>query len=404
MAKPDVIVDWNAIAAQNMSGGNPLPHAREFSVLHVAMYDAVVSITGDYQPYRFAVRASPHASAEAAAITAAHDVLVWFHPTNVANFDTQYAKHLNAIRDGWAKTEGVLVGRRVAAAVLAARSDDGFNAPPPNIADGILPYQWRRTPPAFADPLLPQFANVRPWVIRNAAQFLPKPPPKLESRRYARDFQEVKTVGSVNSDSPQDRKDLALFHLLSHAVFWNDVARQLSAEQSTGVSKSARIFAALNVAIMDAYIGAWHAKWNVYFNWRPVHAIRLADTDDNNHTEADPGWESLQPAGPHPTYPSGHAVGSGAAFYVLKKYFGNYGHSLNLTSPATAPGITLKYCSLRAVVEDVHDARVYLGVHFRFDLEAGDRQGMETARFVLQNTFRSCGRDDDASDAEEWEP
>jgi len=123
-------VDWNAIAAQNMSGGNPLPHAREFSVLHVAMYDAVVSITGDYQPYRFAVRASPHASAEAAAITAAHDVLVWFHPTNVANFDTQYAKHLNAIRDGWAKTEGVLVGRRVAEAMAFCHTSGDEHRPP----------------------------------------------------------------------------------------------------------------------------------------------------------------------------------------------------------------------------------------------------------------------------------
>jgi hypothetical protein len=241
-------------------------------------------------------------------------------------------------------------------------------------------------------------------VIKNAAQFLPKPPPKLESRRYARDFNEVKTVGSVNSDSPQDRKDVANFHVLSHALFWNDVARQLSAEQPMRVSKSARVFAALNTAMMDADIGSWHAKWNVYFNWRPVHAIRLADTDGNDLTEADPGWESLQPTGPHPTYPSAHADGSGASFYVLKTFFGNYGHSLILISPTTAPGVILKYHNLRTVVEDIHDARIYLGVHFRFDMEAGHRQGIETARFVLRNAFRSNSYNDDESEAEEWEP
>jgi hypothetical protein len=219
LAKSDVIVDWNAMAAQNLSGGNPLPHVREFAILHIAIYDAVVSITGDYRPYRFAVKADPHASAEAAAVAAAHDVLVSFHPANVAAFDNQYSKHLDLIGDGPAKTEGISVGRRVAAAVLAARANDGFNAPPPNIPDGTQPYQWRRTPPAFVNPLLPQFASVTPWVIKSAAQFLPKPPPKLESRRYARDFNEVKTVGSVNSDSPQDRKDVANFHVLSQPCF-----------------------------------------------------------------------------------------------------------------------------------------------------------------------------------------
>jgi PAP2 superfamily len=403
-ARPDVVVEWNAIAAAQLSGGNPLPHTREFSILHVAIYDAVVSITGDYRPYGFAVKANPHASAEAAAIAAAHDVLVSLHPTAAGILDAQYARSLDTIRDGRGKIEGICVGRQVAAAALAARSADGFNAPPPDIPDGTLPYQWRRTPPAFAPPLVPQFASVTPWVIKNTTQFLPKPPPKLESRRYARDFNEVKTVGSVNSNSPQDRKDLALFHLMSHALFWNDIARQLSADQPMTLSNSARIFAALNTAFMDSYIGAWHAKWNVYFNWRPVHAIRLADTDSNDKTEADPGWDSLAPAGPHPTYPSGHSVGSGASFYVLKRFFGNYGHSLTLTSP-TAPGITLKYHSLRSVVEDVHDARVYLGVHFRFDLEAGHRQGLETAHFVLRNAFRSnASEDDETQDAEEWRP
>ena len=170
------------------------------------------------------------------------------------------------------------------------------------------------------------------------------------------------------------------------------------------LSKSARAFAAFNTAMMDADIGCWHAKWNVYFNWRPVTAIRLADTDGNDRTEADPGWNSLQPAGAHPTYPSAHADGSAASFYVLKTVFGNYGHSLVLTSPTTAPGVTLRYCNLRAIVEDIHDARVYLGVHFRFDLEAGHLQGIKTARFVLRNAFRSNTDDDDDCESEEWEP
>jgi hypothetical protein len=244
-------------------------------------------------------------------------------------------------------------------------------------------------------PLVPHFASVTPWVIEEAAQFLPKPPPALTSRRYARDFNEVKTVGALNSTArPQDRTDVALFHTVSHAMFWNEVARQLWAADPLGLSRTARLFALLNTAFMDAYIGAWHAKWNVYFNWRPVTAIRLADTDGNPRTEPDPAWDSLLPTGPHPTYPSGHAVGSGAASHVLQRFFGRSGHSLTLTSPDTAPGVTLHYDNLRDVVDDVQDARVYLGIHFRFDLEAGIRQGTQTARYVFQSAFRPLGHDD----------
>jgi hypothetical protein len=396
-----VIFDWNVIASQNMSGST-LSDIREFATLHVAIYDAVVSITQDHQPYQFAVSAPPGASAEAAAVAAAHMVLVAFHPSHVLQLDAHYASALAAILDGQPKIDGVAVGEQVAIAVLAARTNDGFTNLPPTIPDGTEPYEWRRTPPGFAPPLVPHFATVTPWVIEEAAQFLPKPPPALVSRRYARDFDEVKAVGALNSAArPQDRTDVALFHTLSHSVFWNDVARQLWVAEPLSLSRTARLFALLNTTFMDAYIGAWHAKWNVYFNWRPITAIRLADTDGNQRTTSDPAWDPLLPTPSHPTYPSGHAVGSGAASHVLQRFFGRRGHSLTLTSPETAPGVTLHYEDLRDVVDDVQDARVYLGIHFRFDMQAGIRQGTQTARYVFQSAFRPLGNDDCHSDDEE---
>jgi hypothetical protein len=400
----NVVTEWNAIAAQNMTGGNPLPHLREFAILHVAIYDSVMSICDDYQPYRYAISSSKQASAEAAAITAAHDVLVSFHPANSPAFDATYAERIGALSDRSATAEGVAVGHRVASAVLAARALDNFDVSPPIVVDGTLPYQWRRTPPAFADPLAPQFATVTPWVIRNAVQFLPKPPPALESHRYARDLNEIKAVGSVASDVPEDRRDLVRFYLISSAVFWNDVARQLSAESPSDLARTARIFAILNTSLMDSYIGAWYAKFKVYFNWRPITAIRLAGTDSNSRTEPDPLWDAFQPTPAHPTYPSGHAVAAGSASHGLIHFFGNGRHSLTMTSP-TAPAVTLRYTRLRDIVDDVYDARIYMGAHFRFDMEAGEKLGMQTAQFCLRNAFGPArGNHDEDIELDDWRP
>jgi hypothetical protein len=398
--RADVIVQWNAIAAQNMTGNIPLPHTREFAILHVAIYDAVVSVTRDHTPYKFHVPAPSGASAEAAAIAAAHAVLLSFHPGNASTLNAQYASSLAAIPNGQGKIDGVSVGEQVAAAVLAARSLDGYDGPAPTVVDGTLPYEWRRTA-ASPPPLTPHFAIVTPWVIEDPAQFLPKPPPELTSRRYTRDFNEVKDVGSANSTVPQDRREVALFHVLSHPQFWNAVARQLLVERPLGLSRTARFYALLNTAIMDAYIGAWHAKWYVYYNWRPVTAIQLADTDSNPHSDADPTWTPLAPTPMHPTYPSGHAVAAGAASYVTKRFFGEAGHDLILISPTTAPGVTLRYSSIHDVVDDIHDARVYLGVHFRFDVEAGHRLGVKTARFAFNHAFRKDSNDDDCLEGDD---
>ena len=393
LSRADAVVDWNAIAAQGMAGPNPLPHTRQFAILHVAMYDAVISVTRDHAPYGFAVEAPAGASPEAAAIAAAHAVLVALQPANATTLDLHYVNALASIRDGQSKNDGIAVGQQVAAMILAARAADGFSAPVPAIDDGTAPYQWRRTPPPFAPPLLPHFARVTPWVIERADQFLPPPPPALGSRAYARAFDEVKEAGFAGSITrTPDRTDRALFHALSHAVFWNDVARQLCVGRLVGLSRTARLFALLNTAFMDAYIGVWHAKFDVYFNWRPITAIQLADEDGNPRTTADALWVPLSVTPPHPTYPSGHAAGSGAAAYILQRFFGRNGHSIVVTSP-TAPGVTLYYDRLRTIVDDVLDARVDAGIHFRFDDDAGVVQGRETARYVFKHAFRYDGVD-----------
>jgi hypothetical protein len=211
------------------------------------------------------------------------------------------------------------------------------------------------------------------------------------SPRYVRAFDEVKEAGAEFSPTrTPDRTDRALFHALSHAVFWNDVARQLCAQRELGLSETARLFALLNAAFMDAYIGTWYAKWYVYFNWRPITAIQLADDDGNPRTTADPAWVPLSITPPHPTYPSGHAVGAGAAAYILERFFGKNGHAIIVSSP-TAPGVTLYYDRLKTIVDEVLDARVDAGIHFRFDGTAGVVQGRQTAKFVFTRAFRYQG-------------
>ena len=261
--------------------------------------------------------------------------------------DASRAGSLAAIPDGPAKDAGIAVGEAAADALLALRADDGWDAVVP-YTPGTDPGDWQPTPPASAPAFLPGWGQVTPFGLEDGARFRSSPPPALHTGKYAKDYNEVKEVGAVNSTArPQDRTDVARFYAAVHAVaVWNDVARQASAAQGKTLSENAHDFALLAMAIVDSSIASWDTKYH-YNLWRPVTAIRAGDTDGNKKTEPDSGWQPLINTPPHPSYPSGHASLSYAARQVLQRAYGENGHAITLASPLV-PGVVLHYTAWEA--------------------------------------------------------
>jgi hypothetical protein len=229
---------------------------------------------------------------------------------------------------------------------------------------------------------------VTPFGLESGSQFRLPPPPALRSRQYARDYLEVMLVGRFDSPfRPQDRTDVARFYAVASPVqVWNSAARQASAAQGLTLSENARIFALLAMAMGDASIAGWDTKYHYNF-WRPVTAIQNGDLDGNRHTDRDPDWLPLIATPAHPSYASGHATVSGAARAVLDRAFGKRGHDVTLTHPAL-PDLVLDYSAWKEITEDIDDARVYGGIHYRFDQEEGGRLGTRVGRYILRNYLR----------------
>ena len=381
----DVVLDWNAIALQN-TGDAPfglLGQARSLAIVHVAMHDALDAVTGALGSYTHPLLSEPDASKEAAVVAAAHRVLSQLHPARAAVLDSELSAALARIASGAAKVAGIALGEQIADHVLALRAEDG--------AATTVPYasvdragHWRPTPPGFLPPLAPHWGNVTPLVLARGDQFRPPPPPELGDARFARDFNEVKSVGDLNSASrPSDRADVARFFTAPGPVFYNPAARQLAEERGASLEDNARLFARLNAAMADAFIACWDAKYYYDF-WRPTTAIRAADLDGNADTLAAADWASLVVPPPFPSYPSGHACVGGAARVVLEHEFGAAGFSVMLTSPA-APELAFSYHAWQDILDDVNDARIFGGIHFRFDQERGGELGHDVGEYVEAN-------------------
>ncbi|MGH8613932.1 MAG: vanadium-dependent haloperoxidase, partial [Gammaproteobacteria bacterium] len=231
------------------------------------------------------------------------------------------------------------------------------------------------------------FRNVTPFGIRSADQFRSDPPPALTSRRYTRDYKEVKAVGALDSTArPQDRADVAQFYaVFSDAPLWNTIARQVAAARGKSLSKNARAFALLNMALSDGGVAVLETKY--YYNfWRPETAIRDGDRDRNPATDPDPSFAPFVVAPCFPSYPSGHATTSYAAREVIERVYGRGPHSITLLVP-DVPGVTLKYTRLRDITDDIDDARVYGGIHFRFDQEEAAEQGRRLGAYVYEHNL-----------------
>ncbi|MBA3639499.1 MAG: vanadium-dependent haloperoxidase [Acidobacteriota bacterium] len=374
VARADVVRDWNAVMQTTVAGQNPFAQARFAAITQLAVFEAVNTITGDYEPYLGTIEAPGGASAEAAAIAAAYRVLKTYFPANAA-LDTARANSLAAISESQAKADGIAVGEAAAAGMIALRSADG-SAPPQFYApSSSAAGEWQRTagcPPAGG--ILLHWRNVAPFGIESSSQFRSEPPPALTSNEYVKDYREVMEVGdSASVMRPADRADGARFYAAVLAVAtWNPAVRQVAEAEGTSLSENARAFALLNVAISDALVSVMETKYHYTF-WRPETAI--------------PGFVPFIGTPCFPGYPSAHASASYAAEEIARRIFGAGGHSIVLTSPP-AVGVTLTYKSFKEIARDIDDARVYGGIHFRFDQEAGAVQGRDIGKYVYKNMLR----------------
>jgi hypothetical protein len=251
------------------------------------------------------------------------------------------------------------------------------------------PGEWQPTPgcPA-AGGVLKHWGKVTPFGLESASQYRSEPPPPLDSRRYARDLNEVQEVGSATSTArPQYKTDIARFYNAVLAVAtWNPAVSQVAMTHKMSVSERARLFALLNMAISDALVSVMETKYE-YTLWRPETAIHNADRDNNPKTDADPAFQALIAAPCFPSYGSAHAAGSYAARQVAETFFGDRRVEI-LLSNAAAPGIVLDYDSFEEITDDIDDARVYGGIHFRFDQRAGARQGRRVGRWVYAHYLK----------------
>lgn len=422
VAHADVVTDWNnqLLDCIRAIGGPPCPISRNSALTHVAIYDAVNSIDRTHQPF-YAFIPTPGASRTAAAAQAARDVLVNRYPQRQAILDAALATSLASVPPGAARDQGVALGSAVAAAVLARRASDGTQSDPVYVLGG-QPGDWRPTFPDFTSPPFnPGWGASTPWSMIDPDQFRPRGPlgfrsmeRLLRSPGYARNVNEVKAFGSLTSTVRTPEQTQIAF-------FWaNDVngtskppgqlfqiTQVVSADKGLTVSENARLFAMVAVAMGDAGVAAWDAKYDTAIDlWRPISAIREADTDNNPATVKDPAWEPLNPfTPPFPAYVSGHATFGAAHAAVMREFFATdrvtftVGTDDPFYAQLGAPA-TRTFTSFSAAAWENAISRIYLGVHYRFDAEDGNRAGTAVGRHVYQNNFRARRRADFNNDTQ----
>ncbi len=293
-AAQNVVIDWNGIAVQTVTVNAKKPACAAgiyLAIVHLAVYDAVNSIDGRFQPYAISINAPASASKEAAVATAAYRVLVTLFPSQQAFLDSSYAASLSSIPDGAPKTDGIAVGEQAAQSILALRANDGREANIPYVP-GSGPGIWQPTPPAFLAAQTPWVGETQPFTMTRPSQFLPASgPPSLDSQEWADDYNQVRILGAkIGSSRTPEQTEIGLFWTENPAVQTNRAYRALAAQQGLGTADSARMFAMVSAAAADSCIGCLNSKYRFNF-WRPVTAIPAGDTDGNPATIADPAWE-----------------------------------------------------------------------------------------------------------------
>jgi hypothetical protein len=389
LASADTVTQWNQNAATALYVTAAQPP--NVSTLHMAMvqgavYDAVNAIDGGHEGYLLTSRvATPSDSKDAAAATAAYKVLLNIVPAQQPALLALYNSSLAGISDSPAKTRGIAVGDAAAAAMIAARTADGrfglFR-----FVNGMTPGAWRPVLPAFASDPNAWVKDVKPFLIRSASQFRSRGPYDLKSRKYAREFNEVKAVGSASAPTTVrslDQTEAALYWMENPPRTWNRILNSISAQKGLALVDNARLFAETYLTAADAFIAVWDEKAH-WSNWRPITAIREADTDGNPRTEKDPNWLPLVANPPYPDHPSGHLGLSGSMGRTLQQFFCT--DKLAWTDTNVA-GRTRSYTRVSDAIDEIVDVRVWSGIHFRNADEASVEISRDIARYRDRHYF-----------------
>jgi hypothetical protein len=393
-----VVTDWNSIASTTIvanAGKNPAASAVWFAYSSLAVYDAVNAITGQYQPFYYRFAAPANASTGAAAVAAAHRVLVNYFPSQQAALDSQYATSLAGVTDSGDKTAGVAVGEAAAMAVINARLRDGLEA---NISytPGSGPGAWIPTPPAFAAPAVPWLGQMRPFVLKAAADLLPDGPTSLNSEDWKRDYNLTRIYGGTNSSVRSAAEtEIGMFYVEHTGQQYARLFNALATSNNLGIADSARMMAMLWTGYADAAIGCFNAKYKFGF-WRPVTAI-VAGSDatplsgSTIDLPADTTWTPSGGATPaHPEYPAAHGCVTGAVSSLIADFFGTTRVTFSVDSKSFSDGLhTHNFTDTRDLMDEVFWARIYAGFHFYHSLEAGRQLGQSVAGQVVRNHFRA---------------
>jgi hypothetical protein len=391
----DMVLRWNDIAARTAVVTSPFNQARVMSIVQLSVFEAVNAITGDYEPYLDPPTAAvAGASVDAAVIIAAHRALTNYFPAATLALDTVRDLDLGAIPAGPAKIAGMAAGLAAADAMIELRATDGSAPLTVLVPSSTLAGDYQLTTGCAAG-LLHNWQNVTPFGIHDATAFLLNPPPSLGSQRYTKDYYEVMTVGSSTStDRPADRTEVVRLYAASSPSFLLSMAaRQISTAKGLSLTENARALALIMMGINDSLVASFYNKYH-YNLWRPETGIRNGVSDGNGKTDGDAGFATFIPTPCFPSYPSNHASGTNGGLEVMRRVFGAAGHDITITNNVPALGslpaatITNHYSQLKAIADDVDDARVYGGIHWRFDQVGGNVLGRAIATEVVKNNLR----------------
>jgi hypothetical protein len=385
-AQADAVTDWNALANDIVVAARvgPAPGQRVLAMAQVATFEAVNAITKRYPATgRVALEAAPGASVDAAVAAAMVGTLGKLVATQQAELNAAYRSALAAVPDGAAKSAGEAVGEQAAAAILALRGGDSVAAP-----DTYRPFT---APGAYVPTVLPvamQWGQRKPWAMTSGNQFRPGPPPALTSEVWARDYNEVKALGGKNSSQRNAAQtEMARFWEVTMPVIYYPLARAVALQPGREATQNARLLAAAGMAMDDALIAIFDAKYAYNF-WRPITAIRNGDQDGNDATERDPTWTPFIDTPMHPEYPCAHCVLSGALGAVLQAEIGNGPVPRLATTSSLVPGVTRSWASIAEFTQEVANARIYDGVHYRNSTEVGSAMGRQVGELVAAKVLR----------------
>ncbi len=416
--RSDIVTDWNAAAlnvvrdwttiSNDPYQGRIVPSqppmvARNLAMIHTAMFDAANAVVGGYEMYAFQGATNPNASVVAAVAAAAHGVAssLYVDVDELSIWDATLEESLATVIDEDARHQGIELGRQVADRILQLRTDDGSTAIA-TYTPGNNPGDWNRTQPDNLPPLLPQWPQVKPFAIPVGNAFRPAPPPSLASTEYAAAVDEVMDLGRLDSATRNaEQTKIALYWADGGGTatppgHWNRIASDVALKENLSLIENARVLALVNIALADAAISAWDAKYEFDF-WRPIDAIRKADLDGNSATVKDDSWLPLIKTPPFPTYTSGHSTFSGAAAAVLSQLFGsNYSfvgtsdsHSgLSQRPLAESQIVSREFSSFEMAAQEAGQSRIYGGIHFQFDNTAGLDSGKQIGQFVVSSELR----------------